>query len=282
MLASQQASQLFQPPIAPNPAVQSQRNAGAADNRQTEEGQPRPAGCLSQAVKHEQRQKGDQNTGSSPTDRLDHLDRPDQLAEIVELVLQGLGQFQTVGRSHKAHRTLLKSSRRLVSLCITVTDPRRDFSISSAQRPRHSSGIGLSSVKSTRKSFAPTRILPATSPRGRWSTDGSTTGRGGPTVASRATRPAIARSASTGLPEPPDRESRGPIPPKPPDARAAPAARPHPPEEKMMRRARPPSPRRTGAPGAYRLLPVCSGRRTCPTLLPLRRSESFRPCPTGP
>ena len=91
VLAAQEAGQLFQMAVPPDPAMGGQGNGRATDGRRGKQGALRPDRRFPDPVQNEQGQKGDQHAEQGAAARLDHLDRPDALAELVELLLQRAG-----------------------------------------------------------------------------------------------------------------------------------------------------------------------------------------------
>ncbi len=91
VLAAQQAGQLFQVAIPPDPAMGGQGNGRATYGRRGKQGAPRPDRRFPDPVENEQGQKGDQHAEQGAAARLDHLDRPDALAELVKLLLECAG-----------------------------------------------------------------------------------------------------------------------------------------------------------------------------------------------
>ena len=106
VLAGEQPRELFQFPLPPNPAMQSQRDQPAPDHRRHKDAQPHLPRRVEHSVQHKRGEKGDQDADDGPTNRLDQLDRPHAPTKVEQLRLQRFRQGQPM--MSKTHGSLLR------------------------------------------------------------------------------------------------------------------------------------------------------------------------------
>ncbi len=106
MLPAQEPRELLQTSVLPDPPVHGHRHFRAAHNGRDEQHGTQPDRRVPRAVQQEHQQVGGHDREDRRAGSLHHLDDPYPAAELVQLLLQRLGQLQPFMRIREAHRYL--------------------------------------------------------------------------------------------------------------------------------------------------------------------------------